>query len=72
LGADEPLRIVNIKKSIASQLDITAGVKHDGPSVKWESIWEGESTSFTVYEVKLFLTSFLKMVSAEKLSFNYE
>ena len=59
MGADEPLWIVNIKKSIASQLDIT-GVKHDGPSVKWDSIWEGESTSFTVYEVKLFLTSFFK------------
>ena len=52
MGADEPLWIVNIKKSVASQwqLDIT-GVNHEGPSVDWESIWKGESTSFTVFEV---------------------
>jgi len=54
MGEDEPLWIVNIKKSIASQwqLDIT-GVRHEGPFVNWEGIWNGESTTFTVSEVFL-------------------
>ncbi len=52
MGKDEPLWIVNIKKSIASQwqLDIT-GVRHEGPAVNWEGIWEGQSATFTVSEV---------------------
>ncbi|KAI9554120.1 hypothetical protein GHT06_019392 [Daphnia sinensis] len=52
IDTDEPLWIVNIKKSIASQwqLDLT-GVRHDGPPPNWQSITkDGESTTFSVFE----------------------
>ena len=46
-GADEPLWVVNIKKSIASQLQLdVTGVRGDA------SAKDGESSTFSVYEVQ--------------------
>ena len=46
--------IVNYKKSIASQLQLDfTGVRRDDPSANWYAPKEGESTSFTVFEVSI-------------------
>lgn len=57
IGADEPLWIVNIKKSIASQLqlDIT-GVRGDGSSYK-SATKAGDKSTFSVFEVKPWLNN---------------
>jgi hypothetical protein len=53
IGSDDPLWVVNFKKSIASQLqmDLT-GVRSVGPAPDWQSApKDGESIVFTTFEV---------------------
>ena len=52
VGADEPLWIVNFKKSIASQLQIDlSGSRPDGPVFDWSSFSnEYPNAAFTVFE----------------------
>jgi hypothetical protein len=53
IGSDEPLWVVNFKKSIASQLQVDlTGVRSVGPAPNWQSApKDGESIVFTTFEV---------------------
>ena len=53
IDANEPEWIVNLKKSIAGQLQLDlSGVRQDGPTVDISAPKDGQGASLTVFEVK--------------------
>lgn len=69
IDANEPEWIVNLKKSIASQLQLDlSGVRQDGPAVDTSAPKDGQSASLTVFEVNPFSLNILLSTQFQRWS----